>query len=105
MYIYDGKKLDNQPIYIFKKYNETEYTFIQQSIEQLPHSNFHNTTPPSSLSNYVQFSITKFYDEQPYLEYFRNYLMDCSIVNCKFKSDWYTYDLIETMFKDYNKCK
>jgi hypothetical protein len=105
LYAYKGKKLDDQFIYIFKKYNETEYTFIQQSIEQQPPSSFINTTPPPSPSQPVEFSITKFYDEQPYLEYFRNYLMDCSIVNSKFKSNWYTYDLIETMFKDYNKCK
>lgn len=105
LYVNNGEKLDGEPIFIFKKRNESEHTFIQQNIEEVVAASYAITKNPSPDGSGVSVGITKFYDERPYLDYFRNYLSDCSVVYTKFKSDWYTFESIETMFKDYNKCK
>lgn len=105
LYVYNGEKLDGEPIFIFKKRNESAYTFIQQNIEKVVAASYAMTKTPANDGSGVSVGITKFYDEQPYLDFFRNYLSDCSVVYTKFKSDWYTFESIETMFKDYNKCK
>lgn len=106
LYVYNGEKLGGEPIFIFKKKNELEYTFIQQNIEKVAAASYAMSKQPANDgSGDVSVGIVKFYDERPYLDYFRNYLSDCDVVYTKFKSDWYTFESIETMFKDYNKCK
>lgn len=44
-------------------------------------------------------------DVRPFLEYFQTYLSDCEEVLVKFKSNWYSYNDVRTMFTDYNNCK
>lgn len=107
LYHYSGAKMDNEPVYIFKKMNETEFTFIKQNIEMEAKANLmmdNRITQDESGASSGSSTITKFYDEKPYLDYFRAYLSDCSIVYNKLKTGWYTFDSVEMMFKDYNKC-
>lgn len=105
LYSYNGEQLDNNSIYIFKKQEENNYHFLLE---------VNNLSDPITTAEIVELlSNGSTYDkeevsvnmEQPYLDYFRSYFSDCNDVFVKFKSNWYSYNNVKTMFMDYNECK
>lgn len=104
LYLYNGEQMNNEPIYIFKKQTETEFSFVQESLSKK--SEFGTTESKKPQAGGSQNAPMSFVDEEPYLNYFQSYLSDCQEVLTKFKSNWYfSYSSVITMFTDYNKCK
>ncbi len=104
LYVYNGERLNNESIYIFKKQSETEYYFVQEKITTKEHTATSNTVQNSDGSA-SSIELLEFHDETPYLNFFQSYFSDCSEITLKFKSSWYTYNDITAAFRDYNKCR
>lgn len=103
LYLYNGEQLDHESIYIFKKQSETDFIFVHEFISKKSHYGQTEHLKPQ-VGSFVNSGIS-FYDEKPYLEYLQYYLSDCKEVLLKFKYNWYTYNDIVGMFRDYNNCK
>lgn len=105
LYFYDGEKMDNEPIYIFRKKDDFNYIFVEQRIKKSVAFQMGRELPGANGQGARGLSPICFNDEERYLDYFHHYLSDCQIVNNKFESQWYSYTNIDQMFKDYNQCE
>lgn len=105
LYLYNGEQLNNKSVYIFKKQSENNYHFVLEGIsgkDPLPTTEiFEPASNGSTFDRGYLFGNS----EQPYLEYFKSYFSDCTNVIVKFKSNWYSYNNVKTMFMDYNECE
>ncbi len=105
LYLYNGDQLKNKSIYIFKKYSEDEFKFVEEGVSKKTVHGETSGAIPQAKGKPSGLGPISFDDEQLYLNCFKSYLSDCNEVKLKFSSNWYTRNDVITMFRDYNACK
>lgn len=105
LYQYNGELTDKESVYIFRKQTEKVFHFVYQrlSVKTVYAQTYY--AKPQTNGSTSEYTPIAYDEEQPYLDYFKNYFSDCKDVTTKFSSKWYSLNSLQAAFKDYNNCK
>lgn len=104
LYFYSGNDNNSASKYILKNKNNSDFLVLDTKASLNYNSLSYGVAKTDQNGNPVSFDNNLMTNETSFIEYFSNYLADCTLVVNKLKAKYYAAFDLETIIKEYNKC-